>query len=159
MGWFGPKLEPGERIVLRYPPVRQQIFRAIVVPALYVPVMVGPPLLFIPGVLRAAPAILSVGALTLIGFGILGFKRYSWHSAVTNSRVVLRSRNGTTGVESMSIEDIAVIERETIVPKLIMRGGGRELAIRCDPEEADGILAALDRPGWDDLPLHGTGWT
>ena len=47
--------------------------------------------------------------------------------------------------EEMNLEDIHEVVQQPHVPKIVLRGDGREITIRCDREEAERIVMALAR--------------
>ena len=62
--------------------------------------------------------------------------------AVTNRRF-LHMPGGFA--EVMNLEDIREVVNEPLIPRVILRGDGREISIRCVEDEAKKILAALGR--------------
>ena len=62
--------------------------------------------------------------------------------AVTNRRFLYLPGGYT---EVMNLEDIQEVVKEPYVPKVILRGDGREITIRCFEDEAKTILTALGR--------------
>lgn len=141
-------LDPGEKIVLRHPTAGRRAFWAVLQPALILLAFIAPVFL-----LPSSPSIelvflLPAAAVPFLILANTELQKHAWLVAVTDRRILHRDRGDFTLVESMDLKELAEISRETIMTKLILRGGdGQELAIRCDPEEAGRILAAL---GYDE---------
>ena len=146
-------LEPGEKIVMRYPAARRRVVWVAFVSACVMAAVMAPVFHLLPGTFQAAHILVPMAAVPVLIVLTADLQKGRWRSVVTDRRVLYCNRDDVPRVEAMGVDDITEVCRQTIVPKLILRGGGRELAIRCDREEADRILAALGRPAWDELPF------
>ena len=158
--WARPSgfLEPGEKIVMRYPASSR---RAVWVAAFsigFMALILAPIFHLLPGTFQAAHILVPMATVPVLIVRTADLQKGRWRSVVTDRRILHCNRDDVPRVEAMDLKEIVEIRRETVVPKLILRDGdGRELAIRCDPDEANRILAAMDRPAWDELPLAGKG--
>lgn len=148
-------LEPGEKVVMRYPAASRRVVWVALLSVGFMALVMVPIFHFLPGTFQAAHILVPMATVPVLIVLTADLQKGRWRSVVTDRRILHCHRDDVPRVEAMGLDEIAEIRRETIVPKLILRGGGRELAIRCDREEADRILAALGRPGWDGLPLDG----
>lgn len=153
MSWSAPKLEPGERVVLRHPPVW---FVVVVV-------------FFIAGVAAAATITnmlngridsWSAGSIApdmvlgaVLMFAVLFFLG-RWQVAVTNKSVLVRH-----GILGLSIEVIPRADIEAayfINSTLLIEGNGRYISTFCLPRFAGPLLRQID-PIYDNLKLRTAG--
>lgn len=80
-----------------------------------------------------------------------------WRVMVTDRRVIHRLSSYPTRILQMRLDEIEAVRRDTVFHAILLRGAGRELAIRLGAAETAHLLDALNRPPWDDLPLAGKG--
>jgi len=80
-----------------------------------------------------------------------------WRVMVTDRRVIHRLSSYPIRIVQMPLNEIEDVRRDTVFHAILLRGAGREFAIRLGAAETDRILAAMGRPTWDDLPLAGKG--
>lgn len=73
-----------------------------------------------------------------------------WRVMVTDRRVIHRLSSYPTRILQMRLDEIEAVYRDTVFHAVLLRGAGRELAIRLGVAEAASLLDALDRPAWDD---------
>ena len=144
MGWFGPKLEPGERVAAVSPPMWP------VIPiGLYLIGMVLTSALMVveAGLLdllsfRVALGLMSLLGLVLIVFVILAAR---WRVAVTDRRVSVRNGFLRRDLEEMPRDIVDSVTHRDFT--LEIGGGGHRIATRLHPLFADRIVALLDAGG------------
>ena len=74
-----------------------------------------------------------------------------WRWVVTNRRFLHYAP--PQPVEEMNLDDIQEVVQEPYVPYIVLRGDGREIAIRCfDDDDSGKVLAALGRDPAEALP-------
>lgn len=150
MGWPGPKLEPGERIVVRHPPIWLFVVLAVFV------VMVA-----------AAPTVTdllnrrigswtegTIGPDAVIGAVLLlaaWFFFGRWRVVVTDRRVLLRQGFFGLRIEAMARRDIEAAYFSN--GALVVAGQGRELSTFCIARFTGPLLKQID-PLYDNLKLR-----
>jgi len=150
MDWFGPKLEPGERIILRHPP----IWLFFVVAVFVVAVMAAPTVTdllnrrigsWTEGTIWADAVI---GAVMLL---IVWFFIGRWRVAVTDRRVFLRQGFFGWRIEAMARRDIEAVYFSN--GTLVIAGRDRELSTVCIARFTGPLLKQID-PLYDNLKLR-----
>lgn len=150
MRWFGLKLEPGERVVLRHPPVWLFVVAAVFVVAV-----------------AAAPTVTDllnrrigswtegtigpdavIGAVMLL---IVWFFIGRWRVAVSDRRVFLRQGFFGWRIEAMARRDIEAAYFSN--RDLVIVGRGRELSTFCIARFTGPLLKQID-PLYDNLKLR-----
>ena len=144
MGWFGPKLEPGERILLRDPALREP--GGVVLTAVSVMALVT--LHFLSGRLQEDPAALLTGVGLFLG-GVLGLTAAAaliarlvgdcW--AITDRRVVTRQGALRRAVGEIRRERIDKTTLDS--DDLLVHGDGRMLRLDLKGIRDDALQAAL----------------
>jgi hypothetical protein len=150
MSWFAPKLEPGERMILRHPPVWLFVVLAVVVVTI-----------------AAAPTVTdllnrrieswtegTIGPDAVIGAVMLlpvWFFVGRWHIAVTDRRVLLRQGFFGWRIEAMDRRDIEAVYFSN--GALVVAGQGRELSTFCIALYTGPLLKQID-PLYDNLKLR-----
>lgn len=126
MSWFGPKLEPGEHIVVALPGREDHGFW----------VGMGGFLAVVEGALVIAmDAFLGIDRLTTAivfgsSFALLGFALSRWQFVVTNRRL-LRRRGLRSRVEEIALNDVGDVRAEmgAFAERIVIRAKGREMTI------------------------------
>ena len=80
-----------------------------------------------------------------------------WNLAVADRRVIHRPPGFPPRAMRMNLDEIEDVRRDIVFRAVLLRGTGRELAIRLGAAETARLLEALNRPSWDELPLAGKG--
>lgn len=150
MGWFGPRLEPGECIIVRHPPIWLFVVLAVFVVAV-----------------AAAPTVTDllnrrieswtegtigpdavIGAVMLL---IVWFFIGRWRVAVSDRRVLLRQGFFGWRIEAMARRDIEAAYFSN--RGLVIVGRGRELSTFCIARFTGPLLKQID-PLYDNLKLR-----
>ena len=151
--WFGPKLEPGERVVLRLPPRARMDWRSNL-RWLAVPVVVLAAT-YVTGVgdkeswdywgymvmLAAVPVLITI----LSAIAVFVRNRY-WRIVLTDRRVLVMTSRPRRKHLELNRNEIVAVARDTVNQSLVFRTGSREVAVRFPYHgEEDAVLAALGR--------------
>ena len=100
----------------------------------------------LPGIwpLVAVVLVLSLLVPVLLGYAFTGFFSLDhWRVAVTDRRVLVRHDWRNSRYDEMMRDDIETCLHDRAAGRILLSGGGRELAIACNRRQAGGILAAL----------------
>ena len=153
MGWFTPKLEPGETVVLRHPPV----WFVVLVVFLIAGVAMAPTITdMLNGRIDSwfagsiAPDMVLGAALMFAVLFFLG----RWQVAVTDRSVLVRR-----GILGLSIEVIPRADIKAayfINSTLLIEGNGHYISAFCLPRFAGPLLRQID-PLYDNLKLRTAG--
>ena len=127
MSWFGPKLEPGERIVVAMPGREDHGFW----------VGMGAFLFVVEGGLAIAmDAFLGIDRLTTVivfwgSFALLGFACTRWQLIITDRRL-LRRRGLRSNIEEIALDEVEDVRTEmgSFTERLVIRSAGRETVIK-----------------------------
>jgi hypothetical protein len=140
MSWFGPKLEPGERIVVALPGREDHGFW----------VGMGGFLVVVEGALvMAMDAFLGIDRLTTVivfggSFALLAFALSRWQFIVTDRRL-LRRRGLRSRVEEIALGEVEDIRTEmgSFAERIVIRANGREMTIAMIGVDPAPIVRAL----------------
>ncbi len=139
MGWFGPKLQPGERVVHRVSLLPRWL----------------PALTAVAGLVLAAPAIprlaagedivvetvrAAVGLFALAIAGMYGASR-TGPLLVTDRRLLVR--DGRERYEEIPLAEIDDVTRYRLGDGLFVAGHGRKIIVPCKEKTATSICAAI----------------
>lgn len=148
MNIFPPKLEPGERIVVRHPPVWLAVLVGAVMGALATAPIVAGLSQGGDGAEGAIWPVLAAGAiLLLVVLLVLG----RWRILVTDRRVLVRQSNLAGAVESIPREDIETAHQ--INGTLFIEGKGRVISAISPVRFLGSVLKHID-PLYDNLKLR-----
>ncbi len=134
MGWFTPKLEPGERVVVAMPGREDHGFWVGM--GAFLMVGMGAFLMVVEGgLVIAMDAFLGMDRLTTAivfwgSFALLGFACTRWQLVITDRRV-LRRRGLRSRVEEIALGEVADVRTEmgSFAERIIIRAKGREMTI------------------------------
>lgn len=141
MSFFGPKLEPGEKVVLRRPAPftwRQSVFglavaAAVVATTLAISLWLGSP----------SGAFFAVMIVVFLELRIL-FELWGWRRvmlAITDRRLLVKQAGFWWSPREVRLDEIENIRMNVAVYFIVVRGGGQEIEIA--PELIE--LAELER--------------
>lgn len=140
MSWFGPKLEPGEQIVVAMPGRGDHGFWAGMGAFLFV--VEG-------GLVMAMDAFLGIDRLTTAivfggSFALLGFACTRWQLVVTDRRL-LRRRGLRSRVEEIALKEVEDVRTEmgSFTERIVIRAKGREMVIAMIGIDPAPIIRAL----------------
>ena len=125
MNWFTPKLEPGERVVLKRSTGQHMLWLLALILFVFLPLEFG---LLLAGELaslspgRALVLLAAATAsLTLVILpSLLG--SWGWRLAVTNRRVILRAEGTGSDIEEIGIHEIETIQPDYPGNRILLRG-------------------------------------
>ncbi len=140
MGWFAPKLEPGERLVLRGPRRRWQPAWAILLIPVALMIYDGAEEYLGHGWTLFFVALLLGTAAT---YPLAAYAR--WRVFVTDRLLLVRNKALRWRMDEMRIGEIEEVHHDIPANAVVVRGGGRE--IRFDPDliELPELKQALGR--------------
>jgi hypothetical protein len=154
MGWFGPKLQPGEQILLRLPARARMDWHGFlqwlavptfVIAATYVTGIVDLNSLrfwhYI-AALTVVPALVTV----LQAIGIFVWNRYWWRIVVTDQRVLAVTRRLPRRHVVLDRNAITAFARDTVNQSLVFDLHGRQVIVRFPNHwEEEKVLEAIGR--------------
>lgn len=145
MSWFGPKLEPGERLVWRYPEAltgRHWAF-VIVVPVALAAAMfaiefwMGSPENTVFYMINATTS----GMLLLVLYSLI----LMWRLAVTDRRLLVRRPAFWREPRGIPLHEIEDIRMNIAAGHALARGGGQEIVIPLTQEDLPELEQAIER--------------
>ncbi len=140
MGWFGPKLQAGERVLLRVSPL-----------PLWLPALIA-----VSGLVASVPAILrlaageavvietvraAVGLFALAVAVLIYGKARNWRLLATDRRLLVRRSQDR--FEEILLAEIDAVTRYLLGDGLFVTGGGRKIIVPCKERKAARIRAAI----------------
>ncbi len=150
MSWFGPKLEPGDTIVLCLP--RPARVNRLWVGAMAFAPLIGMTAAYLTGLgdfgsrehRITTGFYIGVGML-LLGISAIPAMNFRWRVVVTDRRMVARTGWLRRGRIEMSRNGIDAVKRDTVNQNLVFQTGGRQVAVPFpNHDEEDQVLAALN---------------
>ena len=148
MGWFGPKLEPGERVVLRRSGRRLMLWLAALLLFVFLPLEFG---LFLADEadglsLERLLVLAPVAAVSLLLPALpLLFGEVGWKLAVTNRRLLHRPNGRETTVEEIPIAEIETVRQDIAANRIVVQGGPREISLDPDLIKLTELDQAIER--------------
>lgn len=145
MGWFTPKLEPGETLVGQLP-AKPTIRRLL--PGAVLAVATGAVFCALPFWLGAADrawVVLPIGVG--VGFMVLGnfWKGHAWSVALTDRRLLIRRAALWRAPVEISRGEIDSVAMDSAAYRIMIRGGGQEIGIDPMRVEFDELKRLLGR--------------
>jgi hypothetical protein len=145
MGWFGPKLEPGERVMLRHPArlkksdwILGTIMAAVVGGLIFA--------FFVWLVPRWRPWLaISMGAICFAQIILVVLGKNMWWVLITDRRLLVQALAPWRPSQEMPLGSIDSVSLDTASHRISVRGGERTLWINANLVELPVLKQALAR--------------
>ena len=146
MNWFGPKLEPGEALLLNRSGGHRALWIIGLVLFVFLPLEFG---LFLAGEPDGLSAgrllgLVLAGALTLLAMVLpLLMGESGWQLAVTSRRLMHRPGGWGARAEEIGIDEVETVRYDIAGNRILLRGGTREINLDAELIQPDALNEAL----------------
>ena len=146
MNWFGPKLEPGETVLLKRTGGRRVLWIIALILFVFLPLEFG---LFLGGEPDGISAgrilgLIAAAALTLMALILpLLLGESGWQLAVTSRRLMHRPGGWGARAEEIGIDEVETVRYDIAGNRILLRGGTREINLDAELIQPDALNEAL----------------
>ncbi len=141
MSWFGPKLEPGERVVIRRPDRRDGTFwQGLMAVLLVVELVVFVAMHEAFGIGRR-----GTGVLLFAVFALVAFAATRWRLIVTDRRLLHRRGLFLSRIEEIRLDEIEDVRSEmgAFAERIVIRARCRETVVAMVGVDPAPVVAAI----------------